>query len=274
MIRIVTAADDQYFTRLIAMIGSVIRNHEDGKFSISVYNIGLTSDQLDILMVIPGVEIFVPEKVNPFVTTKFKKHQFGEHRHVPGLYTWKPVAVKMEIEKCEQVLWLDAGVTVCRNLSPMWEHTRNVGYFFIGVASIDWQTTKKAAALCRKPEILKQRGLNSSSMGITRSVYESFVIPSYECAKDLELFRDDGSAGGGPTSGRHDQTIFSIMAANSGLHIHESGLYLEMITDSGTAIHSIVANREEVSENTLIYQSRGNSDWNGDYSFMKKRFQI
>lgn len=270
-IRIVTAADSVYFTRLLALIGSIIRYHNPKDFSIAVYDIGLQADQLRTLSKIAWVEVFNPEKVNPFVTTLLKKHEKGDKSAVPGLYSWKPVALKMELDKYPQVFYMDAGTVVCSSLRPLWEHIKNVGYFFVGCNTISYQTTKYVIEKIHvSTETLGKQALNAGLMGISESVRHSFFLPAYVMAKDIELFRDDGSASGGDCAGRHDQALFGIIASNSGLYVHPTGDHLELITDSGTAIHSIVADdQSRIRPDTLIYQCRGNSNWNGDLDFMK-----
>lgn len=275
-IRIVTAADSVYFTRLLGLLGSLVRYHNPKDFSVAVYDIGLHADQLRTLSKILWVDVIKPDKVNPFVTTLMKKHEAVKDRMAPGLYTWKPIAVKTEMDKFGQILWMDAGTVACSNLRPLWEHTKNVGYFFVGCNTISYQTPKPVIEKLKvTPETLAKQALNSSTMGITEHIRHSFFLPAYVMAKDIELFRDDGSAAGGDRAGRHDQTVFSIIAANSGLYIHPTGDHLELITDSGTAIHSIVADdQSKIRLDTLVYQCRGNSNWNGDLDFIKNLLNI
>lgn len=269
-IRIVTASDSLYFSCLLALIGSVVRRHELWTYSISVYDLGLSREDKFILKQLPGVDVFEVEKVNPQIIEPIRKHLAGDERMVPGLYSWKPVAVKSELDKYQNVLWMDAGSVATGNLSELWEHIVNEGYLFMGVCSMAYQTPRTLATrLDLSNEFLSKQALNASIMGLSRTIYRDVIRPMYESAKDLTLFMDDGTADGGPTLGRHDQTLFSIVVNQAELTIHTNGRGLLLNTFNGIKVRSIVSELDQMEENTIIYQCRQNGDWNGDMQYIK-----
>jgi hypothetical protein len=270
-IRIVTAADSTYFTRLCGMIGSVIKWHPDS--SIIVYDIGLTDHQRVCLWEIPQVQLFIPEDVNGVMKIPIKKHEIGHHRSVPGIYTWKPVAVYEQLKLSDLIIWMDAGCLCTGDLTPVMEHTERNGHLFVGTTTVGWQTPKTVSDyLNLSPEILAKQSLNSSFMCIHERETERFVKPCYEMAHDYTLFIDDGTAAGGPQSGRHDQTIFGIQAAKENMTVQPSGLSITLDTHSGPKEVSIVANFDDVKENTIVYQCRGNSNAFGDLDRIKDKY--
>jgi hypothetical protein len=64
-------------------------------------------------------------------------------------------------------------------------------------------------------------GMSAGLQGLTRKVYNSYVIPIYNLSKDIRNFMDDGSTPEGLVLARHDQTLFSIQAALLGFNVFE-----------------------------------------------------
>lgn len=274
-IRIVTASDNTYFNCLLGLIGSIIRNHDQGSYSIAVYNLGLSPLNISILKRIPDIEIFEVEKVNPDIIKPLRKHEKGDERKVPGLYSWKPVAIKQELDKHERVLWMDAGSVATANLHEVWEHIINEDYLFTGIGPVYYQTpiTLKAR-LGIGDEIMGKQALNASVMGVSIYIYYDIIIPMYEFCKDISLFVDDGTAQGGPTLGRHDQTLFSILVNQAGLTIQSDSRNIILNIDGGSVNRSIVASRGDIDAKTVIYQCRQDADWNSDVAHIKKMYGI
>ena len=104
------------------------------------------------------------------------------------------------------------------------------------------------------------RGLAGGIQGLTKTVYNNYILLMYELSKDLRNFYDDGTTTDGVGTGRHDQTLFSIIACLQGFDIlinDYSGrvpLYL-FPNDKQIALH-ISEPFSSLSEKTAIYLCR------------------
>lgn len=222
-----TAANSSYFKPLLTLIGGIHRYHYDQLGQIAVFDLGLTSSQIRQLEKIEKLIVLQVEKKNPDVLTVFSSNLEG--KTVPGWYSWKPVCIKMALDRYPDILWIDAGTTVFNPLDNLFTYIRKQGYFFHNgsVHSFSSQCTnyvKEKYNLYSEHNqwILDDMifGMECGIMGITKKIYEDFVFPIYEIAADIRSFEDDGSAEGGFGHSRHDQTIFSMIALLNGYKIH------------------------------------------------------
>jgi lipopolysaccharide biosynthesis glycosyltransferase len=264
-INIVTAADSVYYTRLIGMLGSFIKNNPD--YLIHFYDLGLLPDQLDFLRLIPNLEIKQVEKVNPIITEITDSHLIQNNRKVIGWYTWKPVIVRNSLMELNQILYLDAGVTVLNDLQLLWKYISENHYFFIKTVTVGWQTTKYVVEkLNLSCDFLNKSALNSAIMGY--SIHNENVVnaieKAYQHSKDVNMFICDGTAAGGLDSGRHDQTIFSIECLRHNLNPLDS--YDIQLSDG--VKYNIPYQRNEINDKTIIYHSRGDCDYNLHLEFL------
>ncbi len=261
MVNFITASDAAYFTRVCGLIGSIIRNCEFN--IIRVYNLGLKADQIDFLNSFNKVVVHNVERVNPHIVEPMVSH-FGLDKKVPGLYSWKPVIIKESLYDFDEIFYLDAGVSVVQDLSPIMDYIKESNYFFLKTSDIGWMTTEYVRQkLNLTREELFKPGLNAGIMALNRKTWGDFVLPMSELAKDIELFKDHGTSGGGLYSGRHDQALFSIHA----LRANMVPLKSQFVINGKN--YNVTEQPAEINKETLIYHCRGNSDWNGDFEYIK-----
>ncbi len=265
---LLTAADNAYFARLVGMIGSVDKHCIE--YHLSVYDIGLTDSDREYLSKIPTVTIKQVLQVNPYITKPYLKHK-NWHSKVIGCYTFKPVAIKQEMDELGQVMWLDAGITVMQDLLPIWNHTSTHGYFFAGINDIGWQCTKYTSeTLMLSDELISKQALCSAYMGFGRSTYNSIILPAYDTAKDINLYFDDGTARGGKMAGRQDQTIFSIYAQLASCPPLAD--MRSMLIDGKE--YNITDIKNSVNDKTIIYHSRGDAQYTQAKQHLKNKYGI
>ncbi len=264
MINFVTVADAAYFTRVCGLIGSIIQK-QPTPYSISVYNIGLKPRQVDFINSFPNVKVRTPHLINPDMLKPMRSHMRGSEAVVTGLYSWKPAIITQEFERVDNLFYLDAGTSIVQDVSPIVEHSKRIGYFFLKTNTIGWMATEYVQrALLLTVKELYQAGINAGIQCLDKTVFEDYVLPVCEMARNIELFKDDGTAIGGYDSGRHDQTLFSIQAARQCMLPFESNFKID------DKDYNIVDLAENINENTLIYHCRGNSNWGGDLSYIKQ----
>src|SRR5581483_6484807 len=139
-----TAANARYFDHLLNLIGSIHWTHYFDLEKIAVFDLGLTQEQRDYLNTIEKIEICTIEKVHPDIIKDFYVG-WGD-RHVPGWYAWKPVVIWQSLKKFPYVLWLDAGTTLKKEISALFRHIKQNGYFLATIGdeyhTVEWGMTK------------------------------------------------------------------------------------------------------------------------------------
>lgn len=226
---IVTAADEQFFPCLINFIGAIHRVNFNELGEISVFNLGLNQKQIQELKKIEKVNIYSVEMTHPELLTRFVARPNGK-KWARGWFAWKPVIIKQALEMFPQILYIDAGVMVLKPLNNLFKHIKQQGYFFIDCGhSIDVMTTgyvrKKLNLESENRKWLLDPatlGIWAGFQGLTRKLFNSYVIPLYELTKNLKYFQDDGSAPWGFGGARHDQTLVSIYGRLLNLEVFSS----------------------------------------------------
>jgi len=269
-----TAADDKHYPILLNMIGSIHKHNFYDVEKIFVYDLGLNDIHKEELKNIKKVELLEIEKTNPDILTDIET---GVNRKVKGLFSWKPVIIKDALDRCPYVLYLDAGTTILKPLNNLFKHIKQNGYLLFDCGhSIKWMTTKY---LIDKLDLNSEDnkwlldddtfGIDAGFQGVSRDLYDSYVMPMYEFTKDIKNFTDDGTCPDGYGTGRHDQTLYSILAKQLNLDINyhdnpNKDCYLT-IDNKKTPFH-ITHTKDRVTDKTTIFRSR----WNIEYPTCKE----
>jgi hypothetical protein len=268
-----TISDDKHYPLLVNMIGSIYRYNYYDVESILVYDLGLSETHKRELSNMKKVVLCEIEQTNPDIISDIRT---SETRYVKGLFSWKPVVLKDALDKYPYVLYLDAGTTIMKPLNGVFKHIKQNGYLFFDCGhSIKWMTTKY---LIDKLELESDAnkfilhdatlGIDAGFQGVSRDIYDSYILPMYEYSKDILNFTDDGTCPDGWGTGRHDQTLFSILVRKLGYNVelHDSDSIDCNLSYDGKIekIHMCHA-QDKVNSNTLIFRSR----WNFDYNTFK-----
>lgn len=263
-----TAADSEHYYVLLNFIGSIFRYNEKELKKIAVYNLGMQPHQIQQLQTIDRVEVFDVKKINPLITTPLFSAKHGNYdRWVKGLFSWKPVIINQALEMFPYVLYADSGTTVLRPLNGLFEHIKQNGYFLTDCGhSIKWMTPR---------HIIKKMNLNSDQnkwllnddlygidagfQGVSTALKEKYINPMCELAEEIINFVDDGTCPDGWGTGRHDQTLFSIIARKLNLTILNHDREIEecfLVYDNKTEPFHITHTGNKVKSDTAIYRSR------------------
>lgn len=227
------AADSRYYPALLNLIGSIHKNDQANLAEIAVFDLGLEPAQKQQLARMAQVTVQVVVPVHPELLRHFKTSP--QNRRVRGWFAWKPVVIKQALDLFPYVLYIDAGAVVLQDLDDLFQHINRVGYFFMTcgphtIADTITATTKAQLLpqfspaqqqLILAPDSFK---ISAGLQGVSRQVYQSYVLPMYQLAHDLSYFADDGSARYGFGSGRHDQPLFSIYVYLNGFKINSEGI--------------------------------------------------
>jgi hypothetical protein len=205
-----SAADRRYGYWLLNLLGSVKKN-SDVFDSVVVFDLGLSPFQRRLVDAVRGVEV---RTVPPFVP------------HWAQCYTWKPW-IWTHLEG-DELVWLDAGVSVLRPLDEPLRQIRERGYFLVSqghplewIVPTDYYELYGLAA-----EIGSEPSVAAGIMGFARAskFYTDVVVPTYQDAiagRNLGFSQGESSLGFGLSSGagdvardcrhfRHDQTLLNL----------------------------------------------------------------
>jgi hypothetical protein len=212
------AASENYYHGLLNLIGSLHNTNFDQTIEIAVFDLGMSAEQLEHLRSIEKVRIYDVERTNPDILTPFVSRPNGGKTGARGWYSWKPVVIKQALDMFPYVLYLDAGLIVLHDVTPVFKYIQKEGFFardeFHNIAYTTTRYVMEKFHLLTQERswVLFTHSIHSAAVGLSRKIYDSFVLPLYHMSKDIRYFQDDGSAPGGFGWARHDQTLFSIVA--------------------------------------------------------------
>lgn len=266
-----TAADAKHYPLLLNMIGSIHKHNFNDTVEISVYDLGLTLEQKKELSNIKRVAVCEVEQTNPHILTDIET---GINRSVKGLFSWKPVIMKDCLEKYPYILYLDSGTTILKPLGSLFKHIVQNGYllFDCGRSIKDMATEHLINKFdLRDTAIMDDNvfGIDAGFQGVSRQLYDSYVLPMFELSKDINNFFDDGTCTGGWGEGRHDQTLYSILARKLDLNIeyHDNDeIECNLRIDDKKQPFHITHTLRLVTPYTTIFRSR----WNLTYDSYKQ----
>ncbi len=218
-----TSADSEFYPCLLVMINSIYKHHANTPWEITVYDLGLTPEQRTEITTLPNVHVDTLEQVNPSMLTPFPVRQNG--RTARGYYSWKPVALKMALDKYPYCMYIDAGLELQAPLSYPFACIERDGYFFAACSEshpIMIMSPPKIMELF-KDEFEKygqETGISAGYQGVSGHIYKSYVLPIYQLAKNIEYFQSDPGCPGGFDYSRNDQPLFSILVRKLGFKVH------------------------------------------------------
>ncbi len=140
-----------------------------------------------------------------------------------------------------------------------------LGEFFIKIIKLlgSVQIPKKLFHLNdpKNKWVLEKEPIDASIGGFSNKIKDSFIIPYYHLAHNLEIFADDGSAAGGFGNARRDQNVLNILAYTKGLTVLQGDYthqYPAILECNGENIPFYTTwHPSYVSEKTEVYHSRG-----------------
>ncbi len=224
-----TASDTEHYPWLLKLIDSIHRHNKSNVIKIAVFDLGLTVPEIEYLNSLPGVKVYELEETNPYIKQKYVIRPNG--RMARGWYSWKPVVLYQALQLFPYVLYLDAGIEVKASLRLLFREIKMHGYFLFDGGQVQSMATQRVRQLYALDNpanewILKKDGITAGIQGISRKIFNEYIVPLYELSSDIQYFEDDGTAPNGFGASRHDQALFSIRAIQLKLKTHSlySGL--------------------------------------------------
>ena len=262
-----TAADTKFFDRLKNLVGSIHRFDFENLGEIAVFDLGLTQAQRNQLKNMQKVSLHTVEITHPDIIKQFVISRSG--RLTIGHFAWKPVVIKQALEFFPYVLYMDAGLTVLKNLDGLFEHINIQGYFLVVLGDCTykgvprWHSIKNRSTTHaietilhnlskeQKEVILAKPTLSAGLQGVTHLVWDEYIIPMYKNSFDISLFKDDGSSPFGWGEARHDQSLYSMYAHQIGYKLNQEGWSLIETARGERRIH-ITDLPSKINQETII----------------------
>jgi hypothetical protein len=259
-----TSTDAYFFGPAVNLIASLHKTNFDSIRQIAVFDLGMTQEQRQAMQRLAKVIVCDPEKINPLMLDDITGF---EGKKIRGHYTWKPVVIKQALDMFPYLFYIDAGITVVGKFDTVFEYIREYGYFFVDCNhSIRQMTIRSVIERCGLTDaLLDSYGLSVGHMGVSRMIYDSYVMPVYQYAHDPSYFIDDGTTPKGYGWIRPEQALYSMQARLQGMTIFE-GMIAGMTC-------SVLVHGKHVTFHlySLLRHTRFSFDWNNvkDYLRMK-----
>jgi hypothetical protein len=261
-----TVTDTEHYEWALNLIATIHRHNFSRLEEIAVFDLGMTEGERQELSTLAKVKVYAIEPVNPHLFTKFQVHPNGKQSR--GWYSWKPVVIKQALDLFPEVLYLDAGITLCGPSDLLFAHLRQNGCLLIDCGHTIRRMTpqsiieKLSLDAAQQAEILDRLGLSAGCQGLTQGNVKDYILPLYQMAHDLSYFIDDGTAPKGFGWARHDQTLFSIQARRAQLPVLEG-------VRKGKIFLKIDGKKREITLEKFLKFTRDEFDLNKTQKFLK-----
>lgn len=233
--------DEEFFPQLLNLIGSIHKNDSNHLGEIAVYDLGMTNFQKKFIQKLEKVTLNSLELTHPDLLKPFATDNLG--RKVRGHFAWKPVILKMGLDKFPYFLYIDSGLLILKDLDDLFQYIKNEGYFFVGLDNYNVEERLTAPVIYELNKGIfrdvadtildpKTRMHQASIQGISKMIEYTYVKDFFDLSSRLSLFIDDGTSRLGYGEGRHDQTISSILISRYKYKMFRQGPINLYINDS------------------------------------------
>ena len=235
---ILTGANSDYFDKLVNLLNSI--NLYEKNIITKIYNLGLSQNQINFL------KNNFPEN---FVIVEFEFHNYPEFvskvdsSNKLGSYAWKPIIIFNEYKNSKNLIWLDAGCVVTKNLKLLKKLILKYGYF--SPLSSDkvknWTHPNTIQKLNFPNKYLNRRNFQAGTLGfsVENEEVNNLINLWYKHSLDKNVIAPDGSS---RFNHRQDQAVLTLLIylcklENStlrtlkmfGIKIHEKNVKLNNI---------------------------------------------
>jgi lipopolysaccharide biosynthesis glycosyltransferase len=238
---IVTAADRKYFDSLRTLISSIHKHSYEVVDKIIVYDIGLDPEEVKRLNNIE--KVCVKEFSNIEIPYK--------HYLLPKGHAYKLYCVYEFKQLAKNILWLDAGVMLLKDIHEIFNIIELEDIFLVGDVHLNKNYTKKACiqAMNATENELNDTQLSSGILGYkSNGKYQKLIDEAFEYSKIEDCVVGDEE------NHRHDQSVYSILASRYSCKKHDINKY-GYWTDSSRNLHTAMEN-----DAVIFVHRRGHHD--------------
>jgi hypothetical protein len=215
---IVTAASAGYFRALSTLLSTLRRTSAGTVAGIVVWDLGLRRSQRAVLSGLDDVEVArLPGR------PLWPYPDWAESTRFRESYAFKPFALLRTGFPGDQVLWLDAGVAVLRDVAPAFEMIDRDGAILLDNPphrNEEWTSGACAAVMGASAAELAAPQIEANVVGFEvggrwQAVFDEWL--SYSTQRSAFV--------GDRRHHRHDQTVLSILAARYAMPVSERAAF-------------------------------------------------
>jgi hypothetical protein len=235
---IVTGASSRFYMSLLTLLASVQRRRPGSLGGVVVWDLGLRPRQRTVVRSFPGVELrALPRRA------RWPYDDWGDPANHQHSYAFKPFAFLRTGWPGDTLLWLDAGIALLRDPTPVFDAIERDGVLLLSNRphrNREWTSAACAAALRATPDELDAPQISAGILGLRaggrwQPVFDEWLALS--TVRDVFVgSRDDH---------RHDQTALSILVARHGLPIRDRTELVATVLLDATPDHVFLHHRRQ-----------------------------
>lgn len=209
---ILTGSDSTHFNSLVNLLKSLIEYENNSQ--IKVINLGMNTREIQYLEENFNIEIAEFDFDN---NPSFLKER--DEFNKLGSYAWKPISIYKEfIESTKNIIWLDAGCLITRNLKLLKSIIKKNGFYSPQSSDtiIRWTHPQTLKALDTNEKVYTKRNVSGGIVGfaINSEKMKDLLLDWNEFSLRKEVIAPKGS---NRLNHRQDQAILSVL-------IHQHGV--------------------------------------------------
>ncbi|MFO1284929.1 MAG: hypothetical protein U1F51_21155 [Burkholderiales bacterium] len=219
---VATGASSRYFRALANLVGSI--HHWAPGTTIAVFDLGLAPAERERIGGWCDCRLHWAPDGPPRNVLLDGRRLRRPHLAIPGLYAWKPLAIRQAVDEYRRVLWLDAGSDARGPLDPIERALETDGHFLARGQDLD-MTERLHPGCARRmgrtvADFAGRPSYAANTQGYERGAEADSRIldPMLAAALDRRTIAPIGATVLGH---RFDQSLLSIIAYTSGLAIRD-----------------------------------------------------
>lgn len=243
---VITAANSLYFDTLVTLIASIHRTSYNTVDRIIIYDLGLNDDEIFIINSYDKCEVISFNLILPILP-------FDDYL-LPKGHAYKCFCLYHAKDLGSNILWLDAGVMLLKNIQEIYDFINNENIFVVGDLHLNVNFTKPSCVniMSATENELNDVQISSGILGYkSYGKYQNLFNEAYEYSiiKDCVV--------GDENNHRHDQSVYSILVSRYGIKKYNIDIY-GYWTDSNRTLETAIKN------NAVIFvHRRGHNDKTG-----------
>ena len=248
---LITGANSAYFESLLTLISTVHKYSFDVVDQIIVYNFGLDLSEVSRLETLSKVMVVDVDKNN----TVYQSISSVKIK----CYFLKLFALTNATSYGKNILWIDSGACVLRNIKEIFDEIESKDIFLVGDIHLNKNYTHKRCVeiMNATKDELNDRQLWAGLVGYKHNgIYSNYINESWGFAQV------DGCIDGFDGDHRHDQSILSILASRYNCPRQDIDIYgywtdVNRKLENALQINSVIfAHRRGYdNKNYLIYEN-------------------
>ena len=210
---VITAANDLYFESLKTLISSIHKHSFDTVDQIFVYDLNLCDENKAILLKMQNVTLLNFLKISPLPYRDYL---------LPSGHAYKLFCVYDAQEMGKNVLWLDAGVMILKDIKEIFDIIEREEIFIVGDTHLTRTFTKRKCS-----EIMNATDAELDDTIISSGIlgYKSFGKYQTLINEAFEYSKIEGCVVGDEENHRHDQSVYSILVTRYGCKKYNIDIY-------------------------------------------------